>query len=420
MEASADLSQLKWKGLSTFSKGTSLYNLSQDLLKSVRWDTLCAHASNMRKGLTCSVETPIAMGGRHLIRILTFEDGVRWIARLRLPKILCGDESVCSDSDEESNLLVEREIACLTIVLERTSTPVPKVYGHIKAGQIGVGASVIFMEYLAGNVALDLCFNSIPPQFKPKFFYQMALAQVSTAAEIYMLICGLNRAQTHVSTILFPMIGSVTRRADGKYDVGPLPGIGGPFETASDFFRAWAATAKFPHSREHIMSVCGDLGDDISKSTAEIPSRLSEMADQICSNGDRGPFPLVHVDYGHNNIVVTPDYDIMGVIDWEHAFAAPWQTVDYPLTGRATPRSMDAPWNYGPDGAPLDPDLQTRYKERMEYLSCVRAAEESLSVSPILSSTLADVRVQDIAAAMRLFAADGKMGYYSQVLNTYT
>ena len=209
------------------------------------------------------------------------------------------------------------------------------------------------------------------------------------------------------------------RAPDGRYDVGPLPEIGGPFETASDFLHAWAATAKFPHSVEYIKESCGDLGDEIARSTLEFPSKLGQLADQICHSRDRGPFPLVHVDFGHNNIVVTPEYDIMGVIDWEHAFAAPWQIIDYPLTVRTTPRPMDAPWNYDCNGVPVEEDLRTRYAERLEYLACVKSAEEDLQVDATLSAVLADETAQDVATAMRLFTVDGKMGYYSRVLHAY-
>jgi len=43
----------------------------------------------------------------------------------------------------------------------------------------------------------------------------------------------------------------VTRK-DGSYDIGQFPDIGRPFKTATAFFDAWAAHAKFPKSKAEI------------------------------------------------------------------------------------------------------------------------------------------------------------------------
>lgn len=77
---------------------------------------------------------------------------------------------------------------------------------------------------------------------------------------------------------------------------------------------------------------------------------ISEMADQSFRNRNEGPLPLVHVDFGHNNIVVDPEYNILGVIDWEHAMVSPLEAVGFPLIVRVVPKPMDAPWNYDADG----------------------------------------------------------------------
>jgi aminoglycoside phosphotransferase (APT) family kinase protein len=35
---------------------------------------------------------------------------------------------------------------------------------------------------------------------------------------------------------------------------------------------------------------------------------------------DKGPFPLCHGDFGHNNMVFDDEYNLLGVIDWEAAY----------------------------------------------------------------------------------------------------
>ena len=180
MEAALDLSMFKWQGLSTFPTSTSYQERAKDLLETINWNVLSEYASSLRDGKKCRFEKVVAQGGRHLVRILTFEDNLCWITRLGLPKAVPNGKAERLKSDLGADLLMDREVACLMIVCERTSTPVPKVHGCVATTQTSVGAAVIFMECLKGNVALDICFDSIPPQLKPKFFSQMARAQVST------------------------------------------------------------------------------------------------------------------------------------------------------------------------------------------------------------------------------------------------
>lgn len=222
-----------------------------------------------------------------------------------------------------------------------------------------------------------------------------------------------------ISNIMFPRIGRPVRLDDGTITIEAIPGIGGPFDTASAFYRAWAATMKFPLSEQKVREACGPYGEEIWKSTNSFPIRLGEISNLIAGPDDSGPFPLVHVDYGHNNIVVNDRYEMLGVIDFEDMIAAPWSMVEYPLTVRAIPAPMDAPWNYSADGSPQDVDLISSYRDREEYLQAVMDAERELDVPPKLSAALSDDKIRDVAAAMKLFAVDGKMGWYARVLDVF-
>lgn len=222
-----------------------------------------------------------------------------------------------------------------------------------------------------------------------------------------------------MSNIVFPRIGTPLRLDDGTINIGPIPGIGGPFDTASAFFLAWAASTKFPHSEQKVREDCGPYGDEIWESTSNFPARLSRLSSLIAGLYDSGPFPLVHVDYGHNNIVVDTEYNMLGVIDFENAIAAPWIMVEYPLGVRVTPAPMDLPSNYSPDGFPIDADLISKYKDREEYLQELVGAEIELGMPPRLSGVLSNGNIRDIAAAVKLFAVDGKMGWYSCVLDRF-
>ena len=137
------------------------------------------------------------------------------------------------------------------------------------------------------------------------------------------------------------------------------------------------------------------------------------------SNFDNGPFPLIHGDFGHNNAVVDDNYRIIGLIDWEMAFAAPWEIAgDFPLTLSTVPPPMDAPWNYDEVGKPRDPILAQKFANQKDYIANIKDAEDARSVTglPRLLNALQDSYKQHLITAMRLYRS-GKVGFYSNLVH---
>ncbi|OBT85764.1 hypothetical protein VE02_05834 [Pseudogymnoascus sp. 03VT05] len=128
----------------------------------------------------------------------------------------------------------------MAIVRERTNIPVPQVFGYETNDNNSVGAAFILMEFLPGNVAMDANGGykthngEIPPEHKSNFYNEMA------------------QVQAEMTSIRLLRIGTIIKCTDGSYDTGPLPDIGGSFDTATAFFEAWAAKPKFPISEEVI------------------------------------------------------------------------------------------------------------------------------------------------------------------------
>ena len=65
------------------------------------------------------------------------------------------------------------------------------------------------------------------------------------------------------------------------------------------------------------------------------------------------PFPVPR-QLWHNNIVVDDHYRVLGVFDWEDAYTAPWETLEFPLILCVTPRPIDIPDNYDVEGKPIN------------------------------------------------------------------
>lgn len=234
-----------------------------------------------------------------------------------------------------------------------------------------------------------------------------------------------------MSSVTLPKIGTITRLQDGTYDIGPLPGLGGPFNTATEYLEAWAEAAEFPslegvRSSSHWMAggkivSNEDIEEEISGLEASIlafPAKLKKLAANIPLRND-GPFPLIHSDFAYWNVIVDDGYKILGVVDWEHSHTGPWEMVHFAMGFMPTPAPMNPPESYDDAGVPRDDELKESFREMEEYVDVVRQVEQAKGLSPTLSAVLCDRAGQDLAYAMRLYTVDGKHGYYSNILDVH-
>jgi hypothetical protein len=65
---------------------------------------------------------------------------------------------------------------------------------------------------------------------------------------------------------------------DGKYQQGPIPRLGGPFDTATEFFKAWAAAnPKYPYQEETLRQASGQYADEVIPSVASFPKFINDI-----------------------------------------------------------------------------------------------------------------------------------------------
>lgn len=188
--------------------------------------------------------------------------------------------------------------------------------------------------------------------------------------------------------------------------------IGGPFHTAGEYFHAWALNAKFGMDLNRLQAACGPLANEIIPSVNGFKDAIQGLAESF-SIANNGPFPLCHGDFGHNNIVVNDQYQVLGVFDWETAFAAPWEVfAEFPLTLSMTPAKMDAPWNYDEQGNPKDKELLQQVLDQRHYFEAVRKAEAAAGLrgEQLISRSPQDSKRQNLIAAMRLSIMENQGG----------
>ncbi|KAK0368394.1 hypothetical protein CLIM01_14249 [Colletotrichum limetticola] len=334
-----------------------------------------------------------------MVRIIQFDDGVRWVARLRMPPI--GTSDAFENPDESADAVEHCEYNTISLVRQKTSIPIPEVHAVEARRDCDVKAPFMLMDCLPGNVGMDLGMK-VPPRYKQEFIRCLAQMHVQLA------------------TVQLPMIGAiVSRNGDGTYQQGPIPGLGGPFNTATEFFKAWAAKATFGMTDEKLRTASGQYADEIIPSVSSFPKSISNLASKLSAR-DHGPFPLCHGDFGHNNIIVDDEYRVLGLIDWEASFAGPWEMfADYPLTLSMVPPAIDVPWNYNEQGDPVTDDLKQQLADQQSYVAAVKEVEDSRGTGYFLSDALKDRKRQQLVTAMRLYQI-GKVGWYSKMIDEFT
>lgn len=218
-----------------------------------------------------------------------------------------------------------------------------------------------------------------------------------------------------MTSLRLPKIGTIVRNRDGRYECGPLPGIGGPFDTATEFFEAWADSVEFKWDKETITSMMQRSPNPAERMIAIIenfPLQIKAMASRL-SSCNEGPFPLDHDDFFHSNIMVDESFDVTGIIDWEGACTVPYELIAFPDFLTAMPVSFDLPQKYDEDGQPFDEEIREMWREREGYIEMVRLAELDDSV---LSDCLSSKRSQAIAYLYGAYTSVGKLGFYDQAV----
>ena len=222
-----------------------------------------------------------------------------------------------------------------------------------------------------------------------------------------------------MTSLRLPKIGTIVRNREGGYECGPLPGIGGPFDSATAFFEAWADSVKFKWDKETIIRMM-QRGPIPAEKMVEIienfPSQIKAMASRL-SLCNEGPFPLAHDDFLHSNIMVDEDnFDVTGIIDWEGACTVPWELIAFPDFLTAMPVSFDLPQKYDRHGQPLDHEIQEVWRERGDYIEMVRSKEHAFC---LLSTCLSSKRIQAIAYSYGAYTSVGKLGFYDRVIKEF-
>ena len=244
--------------------------------------------------LTCTIDTSrFAVGYNNIVIEVTFSDSLQWIARIRLPD---DDEP---EEKESLKISIMSEIATIQLIASRTSIPVPKIYAFDVDADNPFGFRYVLMQALPGHHPDRGLANSIPREHWDKVVDQ------------------LSDYWHQLSRLRFNSIGRLWRGCsadENESTIIPVQGLGGPFSTSWEYLRALRRWHSAEIEAEH-------ASDKEWQTSAWILEQA--VPSMIIDEYLHGPFPLCHMDFHFNNILIDDEFNITGIIDWSDAQTVP-------------------------------------------------------------------------------------------------
>lgn len=119
--------------------------LVEKCVKRTNWEAMCDIASRSNNGQRCWVLPDITSGGSNLARLLKFEDGTLWVARVRM-----------RDEDEyPSDGLLKAEVDTLAILKARSKAPVPQVFAFAVNDENPTGSAFMLTDFFPWNTGAE-------------------------------------------------------------------------------------------------------------------------------------------------------------------------------------------------------------------------------------------------------------------------
>ncbi|KAF1948850.1 hypothetical protein CC80DRAFT_540719 [Byssothecium circinans] len=319
------------------------------------WDVLLNITKRTSGDPACVYQGDYHAGGRHIVRRIELpNDGKSWIARI--PTV---PDPFVSEFDgrwwtSEQQFTMESEIATMNFIAQTTDIPVPKVFGY-KTCLDGnpVKLPYILMQCIEGNMIFDL-----------------GGLDVLTDEQNAKLRDSIASIQCRLADASLSKLGSLVLKPNGDTDISPLPasfGFEGPFHSMADYFFSWADhNTSFKNSHQ--------LREPSLRQAADsFPRRLRSTVEKVIPAGHSSNYPIVHPDFQMHNLLLNDEYEIVGVIDWEHAHSAPIEAFAARTNMYAWFDAKHAALGWNEEGT--------------QYLADIADKEQSMDLSQKLSKT---------------------------------
>ncbi len=296
-------------------------SLRKSALSGERNGSTCINEEDMP--MSCTVIFPPLAGSYNILFPLLFSDGVRWIFKVPMTGYRGRFDDVAAQA-------LESEAMIMRFIRRDTTIPVPEVYSYDTSLGNEVNCPFIMMEHLQGRPLHELWFGQWSSKVARKKFRTRVLQELAAA------MAQLNNFRySQGGSLLFNHSGNVTgigpsrvvdhatqfsRLGSDDNDGSAIFCVKPPCNDAKSFI-TYALDRRFP---------CPD------------PAKYREGAFRLLRlfidwlpledhAVDTPQFVLAHPDFALQNILVSEDGTVNGIIDWDGAGTVPYCIANYPL-----------------------------------------------------------------------------------------
>jgi hypothetical protein len=288
-----------------------------------------------------------------------------------------GNSSTWTEEDAHN---LTREVDTMRLVHQHTDVPVPEIFGYSATCDNSLGHPFILMQAIDGESAFDFWFGGEPYDWN-SLWKTADEPPPEIEQKRVNFLRSLARCMSSLESLTFTKIGlpavdeSITVDSTGPHPAGHSyhyesttdihePTLRPAFSNTQDFL-TYGLDHKFDDTEEP-----SDLG---ARKVMEIVFAQAPFN----PNNDPETFTLHHNDLDLQNIIIDDDGDIVGIIDWDGAYAAPRC-----IGAAAVPKFLRKDWMPAFDNGIEKPPFMAW---NTEHYRQIYAAAYMLSTGPYLS-----------------------------------
>ncbi|RDW93815.1 phosphotransferase family protein [Aspergillus mulundensis] len=252
-------------------------------------------------------------GSYHVLFPLTFDSGVRWIAKFPIN----GTESKWN---ELSASALTSEASTMRLLKRETTIPVPEVLDFSSTTKNSLRCPYIIMSFVTGTPLYNIWFGHRMHGVDPE----------TTRSRRIRALEDIASAMAQLEKFSFQTGGSLVFGSDGSPSgIGPMRRV-----DQKAMIDRWFVHQNPDDDLIHLQ--CGAFSSpkkyythmlDVHPEEYPIPKGIAILLRHFISwvpePGDTDPFVLAHPDYNIQNFMVSEDGGLQGIIDWDGVAAVP-------------------------------------------------------------------------------------------------
>lgn len=260
----------------------------------------------------CTILSPPLFGSYHIVFVLKFSDGIQWV--LKVPATGCRDRFT-----EVAARALTSEALTMRLLKSETTVPVPVVYSFNSSLDNAINCPFILMEFIAGTSLSECWFDN-------------AASKASLEQRRIRTLQDLARVMVQLNKFAYSEGGAPLFDENGKPSgVGPLKQIdilamwNRPETDDPDGSVIYCEIGPFSDPKSFLLCILDRRDPPTDPFDQGINKLLRLFADWIPSTAgaDKSDFVLSHPDFDSQNVLVSSEGNLCGIIDWDGVAIVP-------------------------------------------------------------------------------------------------